>query len=190
MKKVNALILAELLFLSAAACTETPKPDDRPPEMPIAVSAGAESKPSAMPQAADQPASSENTAEQSEESILQASELVGPWHLDGDRNDLAAFSASLNRFPGYAEWGASMEIKSSGQISWYIGAEGWHGTYSVEDGTIHAQVTSDSGSDTQLWDLHIAAQTGTIILEMDHTDGTLYWVYGDQEDPCASNTDT
>ena len=73
--------------------------------------------------------------------IVQDVELVGPWHLDGEKNDLAAFADSLELFPGYGEWGASMEIRSNGQMSWYIGAESWHGTYTVEDGVMQAQLT-------------------------------------------------
>ena len=48
-------------------------------------------------------------------------DLTGPWHLDTYRNDLSDFSSL---FAGYAEFGATMEIRSNGQISWYIGAEG------------------------------------------------------------------
>ena len=44
-------------------------------------------------------------------------------------------------------------------MGWHIGAEGWHGTYAVEDGVIHAQLTPDSGQSPQLWDFHIAAET-------------------------------
>ena len=112
---------------------------------------------------------------------------MGPWHLDSEKNDLAAFADSL--FPGYGEWGASMELRSDGQMSWYIGAEGWHGTYTVEDGVIHAQLASDSEQSTHLWDFRIIAEDGAAELEMDYQDMTIYWVYGDQEPP-ASETDS
>lgn len=75
-----------------------------------------------------------------------------------------------------------MEIRSDGQISWYIGAEGWHGTYTVEDGVIHAQLTSDWEQSTRLWDFRITAENEAAVLELDYKDMTIYWVYGDQED--------
>lgn len=109
-------------------------------------------------------------------------ELIGPWHLDAEKNDLAAFSGSLDLFPGYGEWGASMEIRSNGQMSWYIGAEGWNGTYTVEDGVIRAELTSNLDQSTQLWDFRIILENETVELEMDDKDMTIYWVYGDRED--------
>ena len=105
--------------------------------------------------------------------------MAGPWHLDSENNDLTAFS---DLFPGYGEWGAGMEIRSDGQMSWYIGAEGWHGTYTAEGTVIHAQLTSDLEQTTQPWDFRITAQNGGAELEMDYQNMTIYWVYGDQED--------
>ena len=74
-------------------------------------------------------------------------------------------------------------------MSWYIGAEGWHGTYTVEDGAIHARLASDSEQSTHLWDFRIIAEDGAAELEMDYQDMTIYWVYGNQEPP-ASETDS
>ena len=75
-----------------------------------------------------------------------------------------------------------MEIRSDGQMSWYIGAEGWHGTYTVGDGGIYAQLTSDLEQSTQLWNFRITAESEAAELEMDYQDMTIYWVYGDRED--------
>lgn len=110
---------------------------------------------------------------------------MGPWHLDSKKNDLDAFVNSLDLFPGYGEWGAAMEIRSNGQMSWYIGAEGWHGTYNVEDGVIHAQLTSDLEQATQLWSFRITTENEAAELEMDYQDMTIYWAYGDREDTPA-----
>ena len=128
----------------------------------------------------------ENSTEASEVTVEnpvpQDIELVGPWHLDSEKNDLAAFADSLDLFPGYGEWGASMEIRSNGQMSWYIGAESWHGTYTAEDGVIHAQLTSDLEQATRNWEFRITAEEEAAILEMDYQDMTIYWAYGDRED--------
>ena len=75
-----------------------------------------------------------------------------------------------------------MEIRGNGEMSWYIGAEGWHGTYSVEKNTLHAQLTSDLEQTLRAWDFRITSENGTAGLEMDYKDRTIYWVYGDQEE--------
>ena len=85
-------------------------------------------------------------------------------------------------FPGYGEWGASMGIRRDGQMSWYIGSEGWHGTYTLEDGVIHARLTSDLEQSTRFWDFHITEENDEAELEMDYEDMTIYLVYGDRED--------
>ena len=50
---------------------------------------------------------------------LSASSLVGPWHL-ADDTDLETLSEV---FPGAAEFGSGMEIRSDGRISWYLVAK-------------------------------------------------------------------
>ena len=104
--------------------------------------------------------------------------------MDDEKNDLTAFAESLDLFPGYGEWGASMEIRSNGQMSWYIGAEGWHGTYTVEGEVLHAQLTSDLERTEQLWDFRITTESE---LEMEDNGMTIYWAYGDQEDSVNGN---
>lgn len=123
MKRIPALFLTGFLCLSLAACRKEPERLSDALESQITQAGG--------------------------ETVQQCAELVGPWRLDSKKNDLAAFSDSQNLFPGYGEWGASMEIRSNGQMSWYIGAEGWHGIYAVRDGVLHAQLTSDLEQTTQ-----------------------------------------
>ena len=67
-------------------------------------------------------------------------------------------------------------------MSWYIGTEGWQGTYTLGDGVLQAQLTSDFEQSTQLWDFRITAENGVAELEMDYEDMTIYWAYGDRED--------
>ena len=185
MKRITALLLAALLCLCLAACGEEPEPGQSSQEIHTEA---ADTEYSEEMRQSGSSAYSGNAAEQPEKPVQQSIELVGPWHLDSEKNDLAAFADSLDLFPGYGERGASMEIRSGGQMSWYIGAEGWHGTYTVEDGVIHAQLTSDSEQSTQRWDFRITAENETAELEMDYEDMTIYWVYGDQE-VLASGTD-
>ena len=163
MKNRIALLLAAALCLGVAACS-----------------------PKTEPKETTQTLQKEETAIQ-EETIPQPIEVVGPWHLDSEKNDLAAFADSIDLFPGYGEWGASMEIRGNGQMSWYIGAEGWHGTYTLGNGVIHAQLTSDLEQSTRDWALPVAWENGKVLLEMPYGDRTIYWVYGDREDAAYGN---
>ena len=180
MKRITALLLAAALCLSLAACSKEPEPEQSPQE-PHTEAAGPEE--SGEPrQESGSSSHGGDGAEQPEQPPQQSIELAGPWHLDREKNDLAAFADSLDLFPGYGEWGASMEIQSGGQMSWYIGAEGWHGTYTLEDGVVHAQLTSDLEQSTQLWDFRVVIENETAELEMDYKDMTIYWIYGEQEE--------
>ena len=180
MKRITALFLSAVLCLWLAACGKAPEPEQSSQETHTKSTSTEGSE--EMQQQSDSSAHSGDTAEQSGGPVQPSIKLAGPWHLDSEKNDLAAFADSLDLFPGYGEWGASMEIRSDGQMNWHIGAEGWHGTYILEDGMIHAQLTSDLEQSTQLWDFRIAAENGVAELEMDYQDMTIYWVYGDHEE--------
>ena len=180
MKRITILLLASILCLCLAACSKAPKPEQGSQETYTEAkhTEGSEE----MQQQNNSSSHSGNTAEKPEEPLQQSIELAGPWHMDSEKNDLAEFADSLDLFPGYEEWGAGMEIQSDGQMSWYIGAEGWHGTYTVEDGVIHAQLTSDREQSTRLWDFRITAENEAAELEMDYQDMTICWVYGAHEE--------
>ena len=179
MKRIIVLFLAAILCLTVAACGKYPEGEQTPPEIHTEAAEPEESK-AANPESTDM-------AETPEASAQQSVELVGPWHLDSEKNDLKAFADSLDLFPGYGEWGASMEIRGNGEMSWYIGAEGWHGIYSVENHTLYALLTSDLEQAQQSWEFRIISENGTTGLEMDYQDMTIYWVYGDQEDTLPPN---
>ncbi|MBO6094412.1 MAG: hypothetical protein J6P40_12495 [Oscillospiraceae bacterium] len=81
---------------------------------------------------------------------LSADSTVGPWHL-ADDTDLETLSEA---FPGAAEFGSGMEIRSDGRISWYIGADGAMGTYIIEGGTLTADVTGELDGEAYRITLH------------------------------------
>ena len=112
------------------------------------------------------------------EEMVSGEDLVGPWHLDAEKNDLVEF---MDRFPGYMEFDASMEIKSDGLMSWYIGAIGWHGRYTVEDKVLSAEMDSDLEPVKETWVFRIVPEKESFCLEMDYEDITVYWIYGDRE---------
>lgn len=171
MKRIIPLFLASILCLILVACGKGPEMEQTSPEIHTEAAEPVESR-ATDPESAD-------AAEKPEDPAQQSVELAGPWHLDEEKNDLTAFANSLDLFPGYGEWGASMEIRNDGQMSWFIGAEGWHGSYTVEGEVLHAQLTSDSEQEELLWDFRITTQNETAELEMDYNDMTIYWTYGD-----------
>lgn len=120
----------------------------------------------------------ENAAER--ETELQILDLVGPWHLDKEKNDISALESAWETFPGYGEWSAGMEIRSNGQMSWYIGAAGASGTYTVEGDVLHAELTDDSTEQKEVtMDFLIVGKDS---IKMMYADTEIIWTYGDQED--------
>ena len=71
---------------------------------------------------------------------LTADDLVGPWHLAEDEK---YNSTAIEALHGAMEFGNSMEITSDGHISWYIGADGGTGTYSLSGDILSADMTND-----------------------------------------------
>ena len=103
---------------------------------------------------------------------LSASSLVGPWHL-ADDTDLETLSEV---FPGAAEFGSGMEIRSDGRISWYIGADGAMGSYIIEGNTLTADVTGELDGTAYRVTL---LQPEPEKLTMAFKDVELVWTYGE-----------
>ena len=103
---------------------------------------------------------------------LPVDSLVGPWHL-ADDTDLETLSEV---FPGAAEFGSGMEIRSDGAISWYIGADGAIGTYIIEDNALTADVTGEMDGEAYRITLR---QPEPETLTMTFKDVELVWIYGD-----------
>lgn len=72
-------------------------------------------------------------------------------------------------------------------MNWYIGAEGWHGTYVLAEDRLHAELDSELEALTLPWDFQIVTENDSAMLEMGYEDMTIYWVYGEQEDPAVGN---
>ena len=176
MKRIVGILLMAALCLSLAACGNENVMEQSPQEIQTEA-ANTETEETQQQSGSDAPG--EDGTEKVEEPEQQSIELSGPWHLDSGKNDLTAFP---DRFPGYAEWGASMEIRSDGQMSWYIGATGGYGTYTVENDLLHAALVSDADQKDMPMDFRILEENEATMLEMDYQDMTICWVYGDQED--------
>lgn len=103
---------------------------------------------------------------------------AGPWHPDETLNDLTAFP---DLFAGYEEFGAGMEIRSSGQMSWFIGENGGYGTYTGEEDVLHAALMNNAGEEMSM-DLLFLSDGDAPLLEMQLEELTIFWRYGDRED--------
>ena len=166
MKTIIALLIAVVLCLPLAAYSEATESRQDPQEI-----------------------HTEATNAESEQTQQQSIEWVGPWHLDSTKNDLTAFTDSMDLFPGYGEWGAGMEIRSNGQMSWYIGAAGGSGTYTVDGDLLHGALVNHMDQKDMTIDFRISVENEKAVLEMDYQNMVIYWVYGDQEDGPAIGTD-
>ena len=111
------------------------------------------------------------------------SELAGPWHLDPYRNDLSGFSSL---FDAYAEFGASMEIRGGGQMSWYIGAEGGEGTYSVDGSLLTAELSRSVDEMPMTTEFDILHDGDEVYLGMHWTNGIVFWSWGDDDSASLS----
>ena len=105
----------------ADATTEAPAEESGEPADPADVSADMAADVQTDKTAGEQPVPAAQSAEA----------FVGLWHLD-EGSDLEALSGY---FPGAAEFGSGMEIRSDGSISWFIGADGAAGTYTYDGDT-------------------------------------------------------
>ena len=110
--------------------------------------------------------------ERATQTELSVESLVGPWHLAED-TDLETLSET---FPGAAEFGGGMGIRSDGRISWYIGADGAMGTYIIEGNTLTANVTGELDSAAYRITLR---QPEPEKLTMTFKNIELVWTYGE-----------
>ena len=96
MKRMTVMIMAVILCLCLVACGKAPEQSPQEPHTEATNTDVTEEKPQSGGST-----HSGNTAGQPEEPVQQSVELIGPWHLDSEKNDLAAFADSLDLFPGY-----------------------------------------------------------------------------------------
>ena len=69
-----------------------------------------------------------------------------------------------------------MEITGDGNISWYIGAEGGSGTYTLDGNTLHAETTSDLDGSAQTLDIQVEREEERIFLIVEVNSLPLRWI--------------
>lgn len=109
---------------------------------------------------------------------LTPEDLAGPWHLAaGDNDEAAIFEA----FPGAMEFGSSMEIRSDGRMSWYIGAEGGAGTCTLSGSVLRAELVSALDGSAMTMDFTAEQRDGRLFLTTRYKDLPLCWSWGEDE---------
>ena len=114
-------------------------------------------------------------AEHNNPDAVTADDLVGPWHLVEDEKDNAT---AMEAIPGAMEFGSSMEITSDGHISWYIGADGGTGTYSLSGDILSADMTNDFDQSCMKMEFTAEKTDGVLFLYTEYKGLLLCWSQG------------
>lgn len=109
-------------------------------------------------------------------SSVSVDQIIGPWHLDDSKMDMDAINEA---FPGSMEAGNSMEIRSDGKISWYIGSDGGVGTYELDGNWLEATVTSNVDGTVYKNRVEIQENGDGYILIMSYKDFIFTWKLGE-----------
>lgn len=113
-----------------------------------------------------------------EPATLTAEDLVGPWHLAEDAKDNPT---AIEAIPGAMEFGISMEITGDGHISWYIGADGGTGTYSLSKNVLSADMTNDFDGTSMKMEFTAEETGGVTFLYTEYKGLLLCWSQGEGE---------
>ena len=113
-----------------------------------------------------------------EPATLTAEDLVGPWHLAEDAKDNPT---AIEAIPGAMEFGSSMEITGDGHISWYIGADGGTGTYSLSKNVLSADMTNDFDGTSMKMEFTAEETGGVTFLYTEYKGLLLCWSQGEGE---------
>lgn len=90
-------------------------------------------------------------------------------------------AAIFDTFPGAMEFGSSMEIRSDGRISWYIGAEGGTGSCTLSGSVLHAELVSALDGSAMTMDFTAEQRDGRLFLTTRYKDLPLCWSWGEDE---------
>ncbi|MGN1404901.1 MAG: hypothetical protein ACI4WM_01415 [Erysipelotrichaceae bacterium] len=110
------------------------------------------------------------------ETVVQNKEvnINDTWILDETKNDLSIFD-DMDKYPGFSEWGAGMSIDDK-DISLFIGALSYSGTYTRQDDFIHGEFKGEIDNSLNQWDFYILDENA---IEMRLSDMNLYWIRGE-----------
>ena len=87
----------------------------------------------------------------------------------------------MEAIPGALEFGSSMEITSDGHISWYIGADGGTGTYTLNENVLSADMTNDFDGSAMEMEFTAEETDGVTCLYTEYKGLLLSWSQGEGE---------
>ena len=177
-QKFLGIILVFCVLVPFAGCASAPTFDG---SIHIDVERGPETVEPEKTQELEETQEPEVTQEpesETESVTLTADDLVGPWHLADDEKDNAT---AIEAIPSAIEFGSSMEIKSDGHISWYIGADGGTGTYSLSGDILSADMTNDFDQSSMKMEFTAEKTEGGTFLYTEYKGLLLCWSQGEGE---------
>ena len=118
---------------------------------------------------------------------MTAEDLVGPWHLAKNAKDNPT---AIEAIPGAMEFGSSMEITSDGHISWYIGADGGTGTYSLSKNVLSTDMTNDFDGTSMKMEFTAEETGGVTFLYTEYKGLLLCWSQGEGETGKSGESDS
>lgn len=114
-------------------------------------------------------------------------ELVGPWYLDSDRNNMTEMRVL---FGTSMVSGSAMEIRSNGQISFSIGAgTGGAGSYRFDGQALDGTFVSYTGSREEAYTFSVVREGEKLWLAQEIYDTTVYWTQDAPVENAAGNID-
>ena len=177
-QKFLGIILVFCVLVPFAGCASAPTFDgsihidvERAPE-------AVEPEKTQEPEETQEPEVTQEPESETESVTLTADDLVGPWHLADDEKDNAT---AIEAIPSAIEFGSSMEIKSDGHISWYIGADGGTGTYSLSGDILSADMINDFDQSSMKMEFTAEKTEGGTFLYTEYKGLLLCWSQGEGE---------
>ena len=79
------------------------------------------------------------------------------------------------------EFGSGIEITSDGHISWYIGADGGTGTYSLSGNILYADMTNDFEGSSMKMEFTAEKTDGVLFMHTEYKGLLLCWSQGEGE---------
>ena len=105
-------------------------------------------------------------------------DLKGFWIIDEAKTDINALNADMDKYPGFNEWGAHMEIAEK-QISFFIGALSYEVEYLQNNNQIITDVKNLNDENLNEFNFEIIVENNQTVLKMKLNDIDLYWIKED-----------
>ena len=106
---------------------------------------------------------------------IESKDLKGTWIIDVTKSDVDKLKQDMDKYPGFDEWGASMEINGK-QLSFYIGALSYEGEYLQKYDTLIADLKNLNDETLNEFNFKIIKENSNFKLQMIINYVNLYWI--------------